>query len=169
LFIIAALLAGWWLFRRRLLLLEIARSLVAAIVDFFRRLLDLVPARKPAKAREPAPLRPKLRPLADYANPFFAGQEHMRPPVEIIIYTYEFLQAWAKEQGIESHPEHTAREFCQEMSAHSPGLAPAFRQLSFLYGHAAYGVRLPAEFDLEPLKELWRQLTWEQANAPAAR
>ncbi len=169
LFIIAALLAGWWLFRRRYLLLEIARSLVAAIVDFFRKLLDLVPARKPAKPREPPPLRPKLRPLADYANPFFAGQEHIRPPAEIIIYTYEFLQAWAKEQGIESHPEQTAREFCQEMAAHSPGLAASFRQLSFLYGHAAYGLRLPAHFDLEPLKGLWRELTWEQANAPAAR
>jgi hypothetical protein len=29
-------------------------------------------------------------------------------------------------------------------------------------------LRLPARCDLEPLKELWRQLTWDQANAPAA-
>jgi hypothetical protein len=26
---------------------------------------------------------------------------------------------------------------------------------------------LPAECDLEPLKELWRRLAWDQANAPA--
>jgi hypothetical protein len=168
LLVIAALVGGWWLFRRRFLFLEIARSLVAAIVDFFRKLLDLVPARKPAKPREATPLQSKLRPLADYTNPFFAGQEQMRPAAEIIIHTYDFVRAWAKEQGIESHPEQTAREFCQEMAGRSPELAAAYRQLSFLYGHAAYGLRLPARYDLEPLKELWRQLTWEQANASAA-
>jgi hypothetical protein len=167
LLVVAAIVVCWWLFRFRYLLLEIASSLVAAIVDFFRKLLDLMPARKPVRPREPAPLRPKVRPLAEYANPFYAGREHTRPPVEIIIYTYEFVQAWAREQGLEVHPEQTAREFCQEMAARSPELAGAYRHLAFLYAHAAYGLRLPAHCDLEPLKELWRQLTWDQANAPA--
>jgi hypothetical protein len=168
LLILAALVGGWWFFRRRYLFLEIARSLVAAIVDFFRKLLDLVPARKPIKPPEPAPLQTKLRPLADYTNPFFADQEHVRAASEIILYTFDFVRAWAKDQGIESHPEQTAREFCLEMAVRSPELASAYRHLSFLYGHAAYGLRLPAHYDLEPLKELWRQLTWEQANATAA-
>jgi hypothetical protein len=168
LLIIAAIAAGGWLFRCRYLLLEIARSLITAIVDFFRKLLDLVPARKPVKPGEAALPRPKLRPLAQYTNPFYAGEKHMRPPAEIIIYTYDFVQAWAREQGYEPHPEQTAREFCQEMAARSPELADAYRHLSFLYAHAAYGLRLPAHCDLEPLKELWRQLTWE-ANASAAR
>jgi hypothetical protein len=168
LLVVAAIVAGWWLFRCRYLLLEIARSLVAAIVDFFRKLLDLVPARKPLQPGEPAPLRPKPRPLAEYTNPFYAGREHMRPPADIILYTYDFVRAWAREQGLEPHPEQTAREFCQEMAARSPELAGAYRHLSFLYAHAAYGLRLPARCDLEPLKELWRQLTWDQANAPAA-
>jgi hypothetical protein len=165
LMVIAALVAAWWLFRCRYLLLEIARS----IVDFFRRLLDFMPARKPVKPREPALPRPKLLPLAEYTNPFYAGQKQMRPPVEIILYTYDAMQAWAREQGVEPHPEQTAREFCREMAARSPELAGAYRQLSFLYAHAAYGLHLPAHCDLDPLKELWRQFTWDQANAPAAR
>jgi hypothetical protein len=65
--------------------------------------------------------------------------------------------------------EQTAREFCQEMAERSPELTAAYRQLSFLYGHAAYGLRLPVHYDLEPLKELWRQLTWNTANAPVPR
>jgi len=169
LMIAAAIFGVWWLFRCRHLLLEIARSLSGAIADFFRKLLDLVPARRPAKPSEPGPPRPKLRPLAEYKNPFYAGQEHSRPPAEIIIYTYDAVQAWAREQGMELHPEQTAREFCQEMAARSPELAASCRQLSFLYAHAAYGLHLPAHCDLEPLKELWRQLTWNQANAPAPR
>jgi len=48
-----------------------------------------------------------------------------------------------------------------------PELAAAYRHLSFLYACAAYGESLPAECNLEPLKEIWRQFTWHQANAPA--
>ncbi len=163
---IVALVAAWWLFRCRYLLLEIARSLV----DFFRKLLDLVPARRLPKPSPPSgPIRPTLRPLADYKNPFYAGQEHSRPPAEIILYTYDFVQAWVKEQGVEVHPEQTAREFCRAMAERSPELASAYRQLSFLYAHAAYGLTLPAQYDMEPLKELWRQLTWNEAEAAAPR
>ena len=50
LFIGAALIAGWWLVRARHLLFEMLRSGAAAVRDFFRRLLDLVPARKPVRA-----------------------------------------------------------------------------------------------------------------------
>jgi len=167
LLVIAAVVMGWWLFRCRHLLLEMARSLTAAIRDFFRKLLDMMPARRPARRDEPAPPRPRLRPLSEYQNPFYAGKEHGRPPAEIILYTYDAVQAWAREQGMEPHPEQTAREFCREMAARAPELAAPYRQLAFLYAHAAYGTRLPADFDLEPLKELWRQLTWDQANAPA--
>jgi len=168
LMVCAALFAGWWLFRCRYLLWEIARSLRAAIVDFFRNLLDLMPARRPAKIKPPGPPRPQLRPLAEYKNPFYADAGHSRPPSEIILYTYDAVQAWAREQGIDLHPEQTAREFCRDMAARAPELAAEYRQLSNLHAHAAYGRSLPAHCDLEPLKELWRQLTWNQANAPAA-
>ena len=164
--VIVALTAGWWLFRCRYLLLEIARS----VADFFRKLLDLVPAKRPPKPRPPGELvRPALRPLAEYKNPFHAVSGHSRPPADIILYTYDFVQAWAKEHGSEPHAEQTAREFCQEMAGRSPELASAYRQLSFLYAHAAYGLSLPAQYDMEPLKELWRQLTWAEANPPTQK
>ena len=166
---VAAIVAGWWLFRCRYLLLEIVRAAAEAVGDFFRKLLDLIPARKPSKPGEPAGPRPKIRPLAAYKNPFYASQEQIRPASEIIFYTYDAVQAWAREQGYELHPDQTAREFCREMAARLPEQAGAYRQLSFLYAHAAYGRGLPAHCDLEPLKELWRRLTWDQSNAPAPR
>ncbi len=55
------------------------------------------------------------------------------------------------------------------MAAQEPELAAPFRHLSFLYAHAAYGTRLPAPCDLEPLKELWHRVAFDQANAPARR
>jgi hypothetical protein len=167
--IVAAIVGGWWLFRCRYLLLEMARTIFSAIADFLRKLLDLTPAWRPAKRQEPAAPRPKIRPLSEYKNPFIAGKQHMMPPAEIIFYTYDFVQAWARERGIELHPEQTAREFCQEMAARSPELAREYRQLSYLYAYAAYSRSLPAHCDMDPLKELWRQLTWEQSNAAVAQ
>jgi hypothetical protein len=169
LWVIAAVVAGWWLFRCRHLMLEMARSLAAAVRDFFRKLLVLMPARLPARRSEPASHRAAPRPLAEYKNPFYAGKGQGRPPAEIILYTYDALRAWAREKGIEPRPEQTAREFCGEMAAHEPELAEPCRHLSVLYAHAAYGTRLPADCNLEPLKELWRRMAFDQANAPARR
>jgi hypothetical protein len=161
LFASAGAIVCWWLVRSRNVLLEMLRSCFTAIRDFFRQLLDLVPARKPARSADPqAPSRPR-RPLAEFKNPFFAEKESSRPPAEIILYTYDALQAWTREQGIELHPEQTAREFCAQTIEQLPELASPLRHLSFLYAHAAYGERLPAQCDIEPLKEIWRRLTWK--------
>lgn len=167
LLIVAGLMGAWWLFRCRHLLLEIARAIAAAIMNFLRELLDLAPARRPARPSEPAAPRSRLRPFSEYKNPFFSGEDYLRSPAEIIIYTFEFTQAWAREHGIELHPEQTPREFCRDMAARSPELASCYRHLSYLYAYAAYGKRVPPHCDMDPLKELWRQLTWEHANAPA--
>jgi hypothetical protein len=156
----AALTACWWLVRCRYLLLEMLRSCVAAIRDFFRQLLDLVPARKPSRPAGPEAPRQQRRPLAEFKNPFFTGKESARPPAEIILYTYDALQAWTREQGMEPRPEQTAREFCERAGERLPELAAPLRHLSFLYAHAAYGEHLPAECDLEPLREIWRRLKW---------
>jgi hypothetical protein len=155
----AAIIACWWLARCRHLLLEMLSSCVAAIRVFFRQLLDLIPARKPSRPSiADAPRRP-ARPLADFKNPFFTDKARARPPAEIILYTYDALQAWTHEQGMEPRPEQTPREFCERAGERLPELMSPLRHLSFLYAHAAYGEHLPAECNLEPLKEIWRRLT----------
>jgi hypothetical protein len=159
LIIAAVLMACWWLARARHLLVEMLRSCAAGIRDFFRRLLDLVPARKPVRPAGPEAPRRQRRPLAEFKNPFFAEKEHGRPPLEIILYTYDALQAWARERGMEPRPEQTPREFCERAGEELPELAAPLRHLSFLYAHAAYSERLPSDCNLEPLKEIWRLLT----------
>jgi hypothetical protein len=161
-FIISVIaLALWWLVRCRFLLWAILQSILVAVGDFFRRLLDLIPARKPSRPTLPEAPQRKQRPLSEFKNPFLADKAHSRPPLEIILYTYDALQAWTREQGMEVRPEQTAREFCQRASETLPDLSAQLRHLSFLYAHAAYGERLPANFTLEPLAEIWRRLTWK--------
>jgi hypothetical protein len=158
LLIAAVLVIGGWIIRRRLMLLEMARSIIAAFAQFFKKLFDLTPSLKPAKKAEPAPARGKFSSFAKYKNPFLTGKEYAWPPENIILYSYEAVQVWAKEQGSAARPEETAREFCGRLSEHHPELDLQLEQLARLYAHAAYGTKLPPDCDLEPIRDLWRRL-----------
>ena len=159
LLIAAVLVIGGWILRRRLMLLEMARSIIAALAQFFRKLFDLTPSRRPAQKPEAAPARAKFSSFAEYKNPFFTAKDYAWPPEQIILYSYEAVQVWAKEQGIAARPEETAREFCGRLSEHRPELDSQLDELARLYAHAAYGTKLPPNCDLEPIRELWRRLT----------
>ena len=159
LWIAGILLIGGWIFRRRYLLLEMARSVIAALAQFFRKLFDFAPSRKPSKRTEAALPPAKFSSFAEYSNPFFTGKDDAWPPDQIIIYSYEAVQVWAKEQGNPARPDETAREFCARLGENRPELDALLNQLARLYAHAAYGTKLPANCDLEPIRELWRSLT----------
>jgi hypothetical protein len=156
--IMAALIIGGWIIRQRNMLLEMVRSLMQAIAQFFRELFDLTPAWKPKKAAEPVPVQPRFSSFAEYRNPFFAARDYAWPPQQIMIYTYEAVQVWAREQGIAARPEETAREFCARLGETRRELEPPLNELARLYAHAAYGTKLPPNTDLEPIRELWRLL-----------
>ncbi len=164
--IIGALLIGSWIIRRRVMLLEMLRSIVQGIADFFRRLLDFGSIRKLAQRAEPNAARPRFSTFSEYRNPFIATKDHALPPEQIIIYTFEAVQAWAKEQGTPAFPEETAREFCARLGESRIDLGSHFNELARLYAHAAYGNSLPANTNLEPIRELWRLLP--TANRAAA-
>lgn len=158
LWLAAILVIGGWLIRNRNMLLEMLRSLIAALREFFNKLLDLTPTAKLRKRTEPEYARPKLSSFAEYRNPFFTTEEYAWPPEQIIIYTYEAVQVWSREQGVAPRPEETSREFCTRLGEARPDLEAQLEHLSRLYAHAAFGTGLPPQTNLEPIKDLWRQM-----------
>jgi type II secretory pathway pseudopilin PulG len=160
LFILAVVaLIGWFVFRHRALLLSMFQAFLAALKNFLNDLFRWG-SRKDGAATGSSDLKPKpkRRLFAAYRNPFLTGQDSSWTPEQLVIYSYEALQAWAEEKGIEPHPEQTAREFCRELAGRFPEITDELNQMSRLYGHAAYGTaRLPAG-DLEPIKNVWRFL-----------
>ena len=158
LFLLAlAALAGWWLFRQRDLIFQIARSLVAALAGFFKDIFGFLSPRQEATA--PAKMeRPDNRRFATYRNPFLSGNYSSWTHEQLVLYSFEALQAWAEEQGVKPRPEQTAREFCVELGSRFPEIISELNQLSFLYSHAAYGTSAQTGSDLEPIKQLWRFL-----------
>ena len=160
----AAIFVGGWIIRHRYMLLEMAKSLSAALAQFFRKLLDLTPSGKSAKKTEVVPARAKFSSFVEYKNPFFSGKDYVWPPEQIVLYSYEAVQVWAKEQGMEARPEETAREFCGRLSGRLVELDSQLNHLAALYAHAAYGTKLPPNSDLEPIRDLWRGLTTHTAH-----
>jgi len=153
-----AILAGWWVFRRRRLLVEIARSFIAAVMQFFRDLFSLGASVKKTATKAEA-RNSKPRPFAAYESPFLTGKDKSWTAEQLILYSYEALQAWAVEQGIQPQPEQTAREFCGGLGRTYPDVGSELNRLAFLYGHAAYGFAVPAGCDLEPVRKLWHYLS----------
>ena len=161
------ILAGVWLFKRRHLLLEMARSLIAALMQFFRDLFDLgLRLKKTAAKKEPP--SPAPHPFAAYTSPFLTGKDKSWTVEAVVLYSYEALQAWAVERGIQSQPEQTAREFCLRLGDNFPDAAIELERLAFLYGHAAYGFAVPAGCDLEPVRKLWHYLSATAAGENVA-
>jgi hypothetical protein len=156
LLIAAGLAVIGWILLRRHLLLEMARSLIAAVAQFLRQLFNVTPSRPPAAPAAAGPVLPRFSSFAKYKNPFLAGKEAAWPPKQIILYSYEAVQVWAKERGMAARPDETAGEFCGRLSGRYPELE--WVPLARLYAHAAYGTKLPADCDLEPIRALWRLL-----------
>ena len=152
------IVAGGWVYHRRHLLLEIARSFITAVMQFFRDLLSLGASVKQTVTKAEA-RSAKPRPFAAYESPFLTGKDKSWTAERLILYSYEALQAWAIEQGIQPQPEQTAREFCGGLGQTYPDVGSELNRLAFLYGHAAYGFAVPAGCDLEPVRKLWHYLS----------
>ena len=159
LFLLAgAILVSWWVIRQRHLILQMARSFIAALAQFFRDLFQFGSrVRRTTLKREEQ--TPRQRPFAAYLSPFLTGKDKSWTAEQLVFYSYEALQAWAFDQGITPHPQQTAREFCLLLSKTFPDAAAELNRLSFLYGHAAYRNAVPAGCDLAPVKKLWHYLS----------
>jgi hypothetical protein len=79
-------------------------------------------------------------------------------PTQLIRYTFEALEAWAREQVVERPPEQTPLEFAQELGRRLPALSSDVTQTAQLYVQIAYARRAPSKDSLEILERMWRRM-----------
>ncbi len=148
----------WLVIRYRRIIAQAFRALMAAIREFFRNLFAMFRRKKKASvAEEPLPTA-VLQPFSTYENPFLTGKDKTWPPERVILFTYEAMRAWAKEQGIQIRPQETPREFCMRLSAGFPECGPELERFSVFYGYVAFAKELPEDLDLEPAHQLWQRM-----------
>ena len=113
-----------------------------------------------SQAPDNEPIRPlsKPRPFSDFADPFTTGLATRYSAPELIRYSFEALEAWARERGCSRQLDQTPTEFAQQIGRHQKDLGTDARNLARLYSRAAYAQgSLPASTS-QQLKQLWSQL-----------
>lgn len=106
-------------------------------------------------AEEP---RPRYRPFADYADPFATRKVARYTPEQLVRYSFEALEAWARERGCARPPEQTPHEFAQQISSRHANMSQPVRALAELYSRLAYAPGPLPTSTIDHLKQLWASL-----------
>lgn len=159
------LLAGlfiWWLiFHWRTVL-----DWIASLVNGWHNLWGL---RRPKDVSlEEYRARPKHKRFADFSDPFASGVAGRYPIVELVRYTFEALEAWARDNGLPREPDQTAHEFARQIAMQIEPLAAPARTLADLYSRAAYAPKTLPASTADDLHEFWQLLLRVEASRFAA-
>ncbi|MCR4413263.1 MAG: DUF4129 domain-containing protein, partial [Thermoguttaceae bacterium] len=148
-----------WLLRHRRQLVEEMRRILEELRRFWNRLFGGKPRSAGSATEQPATAAvPRAKVFADYADPFATGAAERLSPDELVRYSFEALEAWARERGCARSPEQTPHEFARQVGQCESGLATGARMLAGLYCRAAYAPGTLPATDLRPLCQFWRQL-----------
>jgi hypothetical protein len=150
-----ALVGLYLLIRHWSRLMEILGQLWAELLSLFGRKPETsVGAAGGAEEQQKAPPRP----FASFEDPFFSGAARRMPPAQLVRYTFEALEAWAREQVVARPADQTPLEFAQELSRRLPAIAKDVNQTAQLYDHVAYARRAPTSESVEILERMWRRM-----------
>ncbi|NOZ38627.1 MAG: DUF4129 domain-containing protein, partial [Planctomycetes bacterium] len=152
-----ALVLGFLAWRNRRAIAKAIAEIVGQIRDFLRQLFGGGRA-KPASDADDETVGnsgPPPRAFASFADPFASGQASSMPPDEVVRYTFEAFEAWARERGFPHRPDQTPAELIQQaVPKQSPLLAEA-RQLARLYNEAAYAPSAVSPSAVAGLAQFW--------------
>lgn len=139
-----------WLLR---VLLEIWRSLRELWLGMFRRKQTAAPAAgQLSHARSP-------RPFAALVNPFDSGAAERMSVEELVVQSFNGLEAWAEEHRCGRQPEQTPYEFAERVAGEVPGLANEAGEVARLYVQVAYAKAAALPACRTVLEILWAKMT----------
>ena len=79
-------------------------------------------------------------------------------PREVIHYSFQALEAWAYEKGIERRENQTPNEFTREVAYNAKTIGTNIEQLGKLYSQEAYAPNSVASSHLPELQAFWSVL-----------
>ncbi len=151
-----ALAVLWYVLRHRGELADSLRRLWQALLALF--------GWKPADATGPddaaalSETGRSSRTFASFRDPFETGSADRMKPETLVVYTFEALQAWGREHGIERDADQTPLEFASALSLRFPELAAPVGHAGQLYAQVAYASGAPSRSQAGQLQALWRAL-----------
>jgi hypothetical protein len=158
LFYAGLLIAGLvfaWIYREELL--AAWQKLLAELRELWERWFGKQPATADAAETAASEVRPP-RPFNDFADPFLTGEAARMPWPRLVRYSFEALEAWAREQDTPRPSGQTAHEFAQSITLAEPEMGKSVQSLAAWYSQLAYAPHVPARSSPEALRELWHQM-----------
>jgi hypothetical protein len=154
---VVVVLGIYWAWRRRKELVAALRGLLSNLRSFWGRLWRGRGKTALATAETSGGPTP-LRPFAAFADPFVSGTAARLSADQLVQYTFEALEAWARENGCPRNPEQTPHEFARKAGRREESLRQPAICLAELYCEAAYAPGRLQIASTQPLKELWQNL-----------
>ena len=169
LFYAALVLIGLYLlFRYRKELLAALRNFIKEVRSFWnwlwgrRQQPDSALAEVSELAAEPV-----YRSFASYSNPFATSATRDWTPEQMVRYSFDALEAWARESGWARLEHETPNEFTRSLGRHRKQLASALRCIGRLYSRAAYAPGTLPRSCLEDVRGFWQVLPDSAVPGPA--
>jgi hypothetical protein len=162
-----ALATAWLLWKHR-------GQLIQAIADLLRELRELL-ARLLGGGRSAADglgtderssgSGPRHRAFAEFQDPFATGTYQRLPPDELVRYTFEAFEAWARDRGHSRTLDQTPHELVQRSIARQTPMYTEARRMAELYSEAAYGAGGISHEAAGGLREVWKLMRAAQNSA----
>jgi Domain of unknown function (DUF4129) len=137
-------------------LLDALQQLIASLLGGF---WSKKPKRR-VKETETASSEPVLppRPFASFADPFASGLAQNFSPNDLVIYSFEALEAWAFEHSLARSPHETPTEFVHRLGEARTDLRQDTSRLAGYFVTIVYGQKGFKDEVLPPLRQFWRVL-----------
>lgn len=161
---IFAIVIAWVLWAKRAELLTGLSRLIQQLLDLWRNLFHWKTRETEVDDEESA--KPVHRPrFADFTDPFASGAAPRYRPAELVRYTFEALEAWARDNGHPRLSDQTPHEFARQLADFAAPLAEDVRVLAEMYCQVAYAAWTPSAAGVMRLSQLWRKMRESAAAA----
>lgn len=151
-----AVAVGYWAWRNRAAIARGIAELIQTIREFLSRLFGGTPAAaeevEDAAEKQYQELGP---PFASFTDPFASERHRSLPPPELVRYTFEAFEAWARERGFPRSPDQTPGELIRQATPQQSQLQTEARRLAQLYSQAAYAPGEVSASAVNQLAQLW--------------
>jgi hypothetical protein len=154
--VVGAVALIFGLFRYGPVLLDALRQLIASLLGGFGFQRPKKRPKEPAQEASEPVLPP--RPFASFADPFASGLAQNFSPNDLIIYSFEALEAWAFEHNLARSPHETPSEFVNRLGQARADLRQDATRLAGYFVTIVYGQKGFKAEVLPPLRQFWRAL-----------
>ncbi len=110
------------------------------------------------ETEEAGPQAEPPMPFSAFANPFATGKAQRMTPRQLIAYTFEALQAWAREHDLARREDETALEFADRLGNEVPALETELQRLAQLHARAEYGPGGVPASAVDTVRVFWERL-----------